>query len=93
MMSIKAKAENIIQVYNDCYEALSTSVAMQVSKGRKMDEFEKYFCDVKDYIESKITDMSQETHNDKIMYALMNNFIVNLKKMIITMGQKMAVMT
>lgn len=92
MLTIKAKAENIIDVYNSCYDALSTSVAIQVSKGRKMDEFEKYFCDARDYVEWRLNNMPRETWEEQIMHALLSSFLVNLKKMIITMRQKMMVM-
>lgn len=92
VMRIKDKADVIFGQYKECYTALKNSVQIQYDKWLQMEEALKEFEEIEKLITEQISSLAQDDIKWKIIYSSANSFLKNLKKMIITMKQKMSVM-
>lgn len=90
--TIGAKCEKIMSKYKESLTALKQSVWFQMAQGKIMDEYLKYFSELEWYIAEIIETIEPDTMSNKIIKSAWSTLLTNIRKMNVSMDQKMAIM-
>ena len=91
-MSIKQKVDAVFKKYKDCYNSLASSINAQTAKWIVMEHYVHFFADTEELLIEHLWSLTQTSFKDKINYNWINTLINNIKKMSVSMNQKMSIM-
>lgn len=91
--TIRSRTDAILTKYKNCYEALKEATSHQIGKGLVIDNFLKWFEKKDKEVDSMIEKYKCDwTLESKMIYEGLKSFSSNMKKLYITMQQRIAVM-